>query len=74
LSNFTQPENLRFLLQVFHRQRRDNLGALIRTRYWAAALTNGAFTSVEQLAATAELHPKVVRKQLRLAFLAPGHH
>jgi site-specific DNA recombinase len=45
--------------------------ALIRAHCWAAALTNNDFTSVEQLAATAKLHPKVVRTELRLAFLWP---
>jgi site-specific DNA recombinase len=45
--------------------------ALIRAHCWAAALTNNDFSSIEQLAATVKLHPKVVRSELRLAFLAP---
>jgi DNA invertase Pin-like site-specific DNA recombinase len=45
--------------------------ALIRAHCWAAALTNNDFTSIEQLAATAKLHPKIIRTELRLAFLAP---
>jgi site-specific DNA recombinase len=45
--------------------------ALIRAHGWATALTNNEFTSIEQLAATVKLHPKVVRTELRLAFLAP---
>jgi site-specific DNA recombinase len=45
--------------------------ALIRARCWAAALVNNDFVSVEQLAATVKLHPKVVRQNLRLAFLSP---
>ena len=45
--------------------------ALIRAHCWAAALTNNDFISIEQLAATVKLHPKVVRTELRLAFLAP---
>ena len=45
--------------------------ALIRAHCWAAALTNNDFISIEQLAATVKLHPKVVRSELRLAFLAP---
>jgi site-specific DNA recombinase len=44
---------------------------VIRAHCWAAALANNDFVSVEQLAATAKLHPKVVRTELRLAFLAP---
>jgi site-specific DNA recombinase len=45
--------------------------ALIRARCWAATLVNNDFVSVEQLAATVKLHPKVVRQNLRLAFLSP---
>jgi site-specific DNA recombinase len=48
-----------------------SIQALIRANSWAAALVNNDFASVEQLAATAKLHPKVVRSELRLAFLAP---
>jgi site-specific DNA recombinase len=47
------------------------LQAIIRAHAWLADLTNGRFQSVEDLAAHAQLHPKVIRQGLRLAFLAP---
>jgi hypothetical protein len=34
-------------------------------------LSEGRYQSIEKLAAYVKLHPKVVRKKLRLAFLAP---
>jgi hypothetical protein len=45
--------------------------AIVRARHWASELCEGTYDSVEDLAASAKLNPKVVRKQLRLAFLAP---
>jgi len=45
--------------------------AIVRAHAWLADLTNGHFSSVEELAATAKLHPKVIRQALRLAFLSP---
>ena len=49
---------------------------------WIQALIEARFRSIEELAASVNLHPKVIRKRLRLAFLAPditaailsGHH
>jgi hypothetical protein len=38
---------------------------------WFRALLDGRYRSVEKLAASVKLHPKVVRKKLRLSFLAP---
>jgi len=45
--------------------------AIVRAHAWLADLKNGRFSSVEELASTAKLHPKVVRLMLRLAFLSP---
>jgi len=45
--------------------------AMVRARCWADALVNADFASIEELAARIQLHPKVVRNDIRLAFLAP---
>src|SRR6202171_4010422 len=45
--------------------------AIVRARHWASELANGTYASVDELAASAKLNPKVVRNELRLAFLAP---
>jgi len=45
---------------------------MVRAHRWAAALADQTYASVEELAASAKLHPKVVRNELRLAFLSPG--
>jgi hypothetical protein len=45
--------------------------AIARARHWASELANGTYTSVDELAASAKLNSKVVRNELRLAFLAP---
>ena len=45
--------------------------AIVRARHWASELANGTYTSVDELAASAKLNSKVVRNELRLAFLAP---
>jgi site-specific DNA recombinase len=36
------------------------------------ALANGQYASIEDLAKAVEIHPKVARLNLRLAFLAPS--
>jgi hypothetical protein len=46
--------------------------ALVRAHRWADALAKADFVSIEALAASVELHPKVVRNEIKLAFLAPG--
>jgi site-specific DNA recombinase len=46
--------------------------AVVRAHRWVSALANADFASVEELAASIKLHPKVVRNEIRLAFLAPG--
>src|SRR5260370_10974668 len=45
--------------------------ALVRAHCCREALTNADFASIEELAASIKLHPKVVRNDIRLAFLAP---
>ena len=45
--------------------------AIVRARHWASELVNGTYASVDELAASAKLNSKVVRNELRLAFLAP---
>jgi len=45
--------------------------AIARAQYWATALSDGKYASVGELAASAKPHAKVVRNELRLAFLSP---
>jgi len=45
--------------------------AVVRAHRWANALANAHFSSIEELAASVKLHPKVVRNEIRLAFLGP---
>ena len=45
--------------------------SIIRAQAWLDDLSSGRHASVEDLAAAADLHPKVVRQGLRLAFLSP---
>jgi site-specific DNA recombinase len=44
---------------------------IVRALKWADALTNESYASVEELAIVANLHPKVIRNELKLAYLAP---
>ena len=44
---------------------------LARAHLWLKALTDGTYQSIEELADTAKWNSKVIRKVLRLAFLAP---
>jgi site-specific DNA recombinase len=46
--------------------------ALVRAHRWADALAKADFGSIEELASSVKLHPKVVRNEIKLAFLAPG--
>lgn len=48
------------------------LQAIVRAHAWLRDLQSGKFDSVEALALSVKLHPKVVRQQLRYAFLAPS--
>jgi site-specific DNA recombinase len=45
--------------------------SIVRAHGWMHSLQDGAYESIEQLAETNSLHPKVVRQALRLAFLSP---
>ena len=45
--------------------------AIARPHAWVKLLMDGVHTSIESLAASIGMHPKVVRKSIRLAFLAP---
>jgi DNA invertase Pin-like site-specific DNA recombinase len=45
--------------------------ALARAHSWRKALAGGTYQSIEELAAAVQWNPKVIRKVLRLAFLAP---
>lgn len=47
------------------------LQSVVRANAWLTELASGRASSVEELAVTARLHPKVIRQGLRLAFLAP---
>lgn len=46
--------------------------AVVRAHAWLRDLQNNKFETVEALAASVKLHPKVVRQELRYAFLAPA--
>jgi hypothetical protein len=54
-----------------HKPDQKLLQAVVRTHAWLAELNSGRFSSIEELATTTKLHPKVVRQALRLAFLSP---
>ena len=45
--------------------------SIIRAHAWLDDLSSGRHASIEDLAAAANLHPKVIRQGLRLAFLTP---
>lgn len=45
--------------------------AIGRAHSWLRALSDGKYQSIEELAGASDSHPKVIRKLLRLAFLAP---
>ena len=46
------------------------LKSIVRAHAWLKDLSSGRHASVEDLAKAADLHPKVLRQGLRLAFLA----
>ena len=50
---------------------RKLLKSIVRAHAWLDGLSSGRHASIEDLARTADLHPKVVRQGLRLAFLTP---
>ncbi|MBR1153969.1 recombinase family protein [Bradyrhizobium sp. JYMT SZCCT0428] len=45
--------------------------SIIRAHAWLEDLSSGRQASIEALAAATDLHPKVIRQGLRLAFLSP---
>ena len=45
--------------------------SIVRAHTWLDDLSSGRHASIEALAAAADLHPKVIRQGLRLAFLPP---
>ena len=45
--------------------------SIVRAHAWLHCLQIGTYESVEALAESNHLHPKVVRQALRLAFLSP---
>jgi site-specific DNA recombinase len=45
--------------------------SVVRAHAWVRVLQDGTYGSVEELADENKLHPKVVRQNLRLAFLSP---
>jgi site-specific DNA recombinase len=45
--------------------------AIVRAHNWLESLSEGTCSSIEDLAHRLDLHPKVIRKGLRLAFLSP---
>jgi site-specific DNA recombinase len=45
--------------------------SVVRAHGWVRSLHDGAYGSIEELAKASDLHPKVVRQALRLAFLSP---
>ncbi|SHN66164.1 recombinase family protein [Bradyrhizobium erythrophlei] len=50
---------------------RKLLLALVRAQIWLSDLANNRSPSVEELAIKVDIHPKVMREALKLAFLAP---
>jgi site-specific DNA recombinase len=44
----------------------------VRAHTWLSELINGRSASVEELASKADIHPKVMREALKIAFLAPN--
>jgi hypothetical protein len=45
--------------------------AIARAHHWMRLLADGSYDSVEALSVSINLNPKVVRKAIRIAFLAP---
>jgi len=50
---------------------RKLLQAIVRAHAWLSDLANNRSASVEELANKADIHPKVMREALKMAFLAP---
>ena len=69
----------RDLCQIEHDPNKDErrtaaphlVQALVHAHVWLKSLSDSTYGSVEALARTADLHPKVIRNRIRLVFLAP---
>jgi site-specific DNA recombinase len=48
------------------------LQSFVRAHAWLSDLADNRFSSIEELASKADIHPKVMRQALKLAFLAPN--
>lgn len=46
--------------------------ALVRAHIWLKSLYDGTHGSIEDLARAADIHPKIIRNRIRIAFLAPN--
>ena len=46
--------------------------AIVRAHVWLKLLRDGTYDTVESLARAVGLHPKIIRKGIRLAFLSPA--
>lgn len=68
-----QPGSATIIEHVGERQPDAKLiQAVVRAHAWLRALQCNKFDTVEALAASVKLHPKLVRQELRYAFLAPA--
>jgi hypothetical protein len=47
------------------------LQSVVRAHAWLSNLADNGFSSIEELASKADIHPKVMRQALKLGFLAP---
>jgi site-specific DNA recombinase len=47
------------------------LQSIVRAHAWLSDLVNDRCAAVEELASKADIHPKVMREALKMAFLAP---
>ena len=45
--------------------------AIVRAHTWARLLSDGTHNSIESLAQSVDVHPKIIRNGIRMAFLAP---
>jgi site-specific DNA recombinase len=50
---------------------RQLVNAIVRAPAWLRLLIDGTYDSIESLAHAINLHPKIIRKRIQLAFLAP---
>ena len=76
LARSRQPASPRARIENDHNQSIQEpdinlIHAIARAHLWLKALSDGTYQSVEELADVAKWNPKVIRKALRLAFLAP---